>query len=72
MNEPIPEDKVTKLSDRYGKYICDDCKARMEEELAKCSNIVTRTMKTYSIMKKSLCKQCSRRLIKQVLKQGVQ
>ena len=66
------EDKVSKLNDRYSKYICDDCKAKMEEELAKCSNIITRTAKMYSIMKKSLCKQCNRRLVKQVLKQGVQ
>ena len=72
MNEEISEDKVSKLSDRFGRYICDDCKAKMEEELAKCGNAITRTMKTYSIMKKSLCKKCERKLVKQVLKQGVQ
>jgi len=67
----VDEKKVETLNDRFAKYICDDCKAKMNEELNK-GNVLLQSARIFSIMRKNLCKQCERRLVRQVLKQGVQ
>ena len=72
--KPIPqvdEKKVETLNDRFAKYICDDCKKKMQEELNN-GNTILQSARIFSIMRNNLCKKCERKLVRQVLKQGVQ